>query len=133
MKKLISCLLLLGVMAVFFVNAQAAIPDILPLWDNTLDASNNIVFEGTNGSAIGEITGKADTARIEATMTVYRLVNDEWVYVTQNSAAVNSRYLYFSADFTAEEGGYYKSILVFHVTNSQGVTESLQRAKYASN
>ncbi len=130
MKKTKILIVTVVMLLAFSVNALAALPPTAePLWDNTEKVQSELYFSGANSKAYATITGKSGTTRIEATLKVYRLENSQWVYITENSASINGGYLYIETPFAAVGGVYYKSILVFHVTNSDGVVESLQRAK----
>ena len=135
MKKLFTLALTLILIANLSLTAFAATatPPIEPLWDNTQSITSWFSFNGSSSKAIAEIVGKEDTSRIEATIKVYILVNNDWVYLGESSASANSRILSVSVDFSAESGKNYKSIVVVHVTNNAGVTESLQRAKIGLN
>ena len=125
-KMLILCVVLL---VAFSVNILAALPPVAePMWDNTQNINSGFHFNGANSAACTDIIGKSGTTRIEATLKVYRLENSQWIYITENSASINSGRLYIETPFAADSGVYYKSIVVTHVTNSNGVTESLQRA-----
>lgn len=130
MKKTKILIVTVVMLLAFSVNALAALPPTAePLWDNTEKVQSELYFSGANSSAYAKIIGKSGTTRIEATLKVYRLENSQWVYITENSASTTLPVLEISTPFAAVGGVYYKSILVFHVTNSDGVVESLQRAK----
>ena len=132
MKKVVSITLTLAILFAVCVSASAATSTpILPLWDNTKSIDSTLTLNGTNSIAESEIIGNTDTAKIDATHTVYRLMGDDWLYINQTEQTVYSNYLNIAVRFTALGGSTYKSILVVNVTNSAGVTESIQRARYA--
>lgn len=132
MKKVVSITLTLAILFAVCVSASAAtVQPIEPLWDNTQSVVSSINLDSTNSSATAEIVGKPGTVKIEATLTVYRLMGEDWLYINQVTESVNSDVLYTAVNFTALGGSTYKSILVVNVTNSAGVTESIQRARYA--
>ena len=134
MKKIICLTLTLIFVFALSVNAMAAAQlPLEPLWDNTNSVDLYFSINGASSHAIGEITGKSNTSYIEATMKVYELVNDDFVLINTVNKTVYSNYMYIAAPFSAAAGKCYKAHLIFHVTNSDGVTESLQRAKYICN
>jgi hypothetical protein len=134
MKRTIKTLLVLIIIFSLTTTVFAAesVP-IEPFWDNTNEIVSAIDLNGANSSAYAKIIGKTDTTKIEAVLSVYISVNGEWILVNQSTRSSNLYYLSFSVNFVAENGATYKSILVVHVTNSSGVTESIQRARYAIN
>ena len=129
MKKLVSLALTLIIILTLSTTAFAAAQlPIEPMWDNTQRIDCSFSFNGTAGEANARIIGKTGTTRIEAILKVYELINSQWVYITENTQSVNSDILAISTPFTAQNGVYYKSVLVVHVTNSDGYVESIQRA-----
>lgn len=133
MKKVLFLVLTIVLLVSLSVIAAAKpTPEIAPLWDNTRTIESSFDFDGANSNAYANIVGKSGTTKIEATLKVYKLVDNTWTYITETSATAYSSIMSITTPFAATTGTHYKSILVLHVTNSSGVTESLQRATLAT-
>lgn len=130
MKKIISLALTLIFVFALSVNAMAAAPaPIEPLWDNTNSVMMDFSLNGASSYAIGEVMGKSNTAYIQATVKVYRLEGNSYVLINEVTKTEYSNYIFVATPFAAYTGNCYKAVLVFHVTNTDGVTESIQKAK----
>lgn len=132
MKKLVSCLLLCVVFSsVFMVPCFAAMsPTITPLWENISDINLVISFYGNEGNARGTLTKQSGVTSVEGTVTVYKLVGSEWIYVDSVYDST-TRTLGISVDFAAESGVQYKA--VFEATAYRDdVEESHTVTKYAT-
>ena len=129
-RKLISCLLVCVILlSIFVVPCFAAVPPtIAPLWDNISNMDLVISFYGNEGNATGSLTKQSGVTSVEGTVTVYKLVNGDWVYV-DSAYKSTTRTLAVSVDFVAESGVQYKA--VFEGTAYRGdVGESHTMTKY---
>ena len=129
MKKTIALGMALILLACMGVGTYAAVPDpIVPLWDNINSMTNVIVFDGNDGTASAVIIGKPGTTRITGTLTVYKSVDGEWVYV-DSAADTGKTSLSLTVDFTGEDDVQYKS--VFEVTATRnGIDEDETKTAY---
>ena len=131
-RKLISCLLLCVILSsVFVVPCFAAVPPtITPLWDNISNMDLIISFDGNEGNARGTLIKQSGVTSVEGTVTVYKLVDGDWIYV-DSAYKSTTRTLGVSVDFVAESGVQYKA--VFEGTAYRGdVGESHTITKYAT-
>ena len=110
-NKLISCILFCAMLlSVFTVQCFAAAPStVTPLWDNILDMELVISFYGNEGSATGRLTKQSGVTSVERTVTVYKLVGSDWVYVDSVYQST-TRTLFVSVDFVAESGVQYMAV-----------------------
>ncbi len=132
MKKFLSLILAGIVLLSCCIGTQAALPETLvPLWDNIGSISNIISVNGNEGTAEVTITGKSGTTKISATLTVYKQVGDDWVYVDSDSDSVNSRILNLKVDFTGVANVNYKSVVNISVTRN-GIVETTTDTAYES-
>lgn len=118
LKKIITVISLVMVIATLSsVTAFAALPKdelVQPLWDSILHMEVVIVYDDGIGTASGLASRQSTASFIEGTLTVYKKVNGQWVFVDD---AYNSRSrvsLGVDLDFPAESGVTYKA--VFTVT-----------------
>ena len=134
MKKIIALVLALVTLFTFSVSAQAAQkPTVDLLWDNTDSIATNFDFNGSDSYARASIIAKEGTSQINATLTVYRKMDNGYMlYIGESTKTVYTDACSISVKFTALSGATYKSILVVNVTNN-GVTESIQRATWGVN
>ena len=133
MKKTLSLIIVLALLASLSVNALAAVPIPLePLWENAQRIDSSLHINNTSSYALACIEGFSNITLIEATLTVYRFINNEWIYINHTTNTTHLPILDLRVNFTALGGSSYKSILVVYLTNSEGVTESIQRARYAN-
>ncbi len=133
MKKILSLFITITILFVLSANALAAAPaPLTPLWENAQKVDSTLHINNTESYALACIDGFSNITVIEATLTVYRFINNEWIYINHTTNISYSPILELRVNFTALGGSSYKSILVVHLTNSAGVTESIQRARYAN-
>lgn len=127
MKKFVSAMLLvIMLISVLNVSALAATPGTVePMWDNTGYTSNNMVFDGTSGTASMIVAGKIGVNRIEGSCVIYRHDGSDWVYVTDDSTTVNAMSCSLEVTFTAEIGCEYKAEFTF-VVYKNGVGEPIE-------
>jgi hypothetical protein len=131
MKRLMILLLTVCICGGLCIQAYALAPDVSPLWNNIIKLSNRIVFDGTNGSAYGSVSGKSGTSSISGTLTVYRQSGSSWIYVDSTSGTSSNTILSLGCDFTAVSGGYYKSVFEVTVTIN-GLEESATKTSYGT-
>ena len=133
-KKRVATLLIAGLMSLpFATGVYAQIPDggiVAPQWLCMSDASVNISFSGTSGTAnvtVGRINKV--TTKLEGTITVYKQVGNKWEYVASNSDS-STRGLSVSVSFTGESGATYKAVADITAYSSTG-SESDSLSKQA--
>ena len=124
MKKFIAILCCL--ISLFSITTHAALPPndetiISPLWDNIRSMSTTIT-QATSSSAIANGIARKQTSAtsIEGTLTVYALINGEWIFVEETQKSVTSGSLSVSLEFNVQRGITYKS--VFEVIAYNGNT-----------
>ena len=112
MKKLTAILLVLVMSLSCMVGVSAATGDgnmIVPFWNYMDSIEVSVDFSGTAGTASVEVTRIFGvTTSLEATLTVYKLVGSEWVFV-DDASGNSTRMLAVELDFTAESGVTYKA------------------------
>ena len=110
MSKFISCLLVCAaLLSIFIIPCFAATPpSVTPLWDNISDMDLVISFYGNEGNATGSMAKQSGVTKCEGTVTVYKLVGDDWIYV-DSAYKSTTRTLALSVDFVAESGVQYKA------------------------
>ena len=130
-KKRVATLLIAGLMSLpFATGVYAQIPDggiVAPQWLYMSDASVNISFSGTSGTAnvtVGRINKV--TTKLEGTITVYKQVGNKWASNSDSS----TRGLSVSVSFTGESGATYKAVADITAYSSTG-SESDSLSKQA--
>ena len=124
-KNLIVGLLCLILIAASVVPcyAYAEAPTVQPRWDNIKNISLEMTFNGTSGTAFGIATKKTGVTSMEGTLTVYEIINGNWVYVDSASGSTTGNSLAVTVQFKGVGGRSYKA--VFEVTAyKDGVAES---------
>lgn len=114
MKKIVKlCLLTLTsilVLSLMTVSCFAAKPPtVAPLWNNISEIDLIVGISGNNGNATGTLIKQPGTTRSEGTLTLYRQVGDNWIYV-DSAYKSSTRGLAVSIDFYAESGVQYKAV-----------------------
>lgn len=103
----------------FGISVMAKMPPTAePVWQNTGLVSGSMVFNGddkTHGVAEIQLVGKPGVTKIESSVVVYKLVDSDWVYVTENSKTVEHRNCALAVEFTGEHGYEYKAEFHFVV------------------
>lgn len=109
------------------VNA-ATDTTVTPLWENTMEVSGNIVFDGTTGTYSMWIEGDPGVSKITATATLYRKNGaGEWIEIPTDWSYIEySDSLFIGEDFTAVSGWTYKVTLSTTVYKN-GVGETITR------
>ena len=80
-KLIVSAILLAALMSALCVNIFAGNDLIAPTWNSILSVKVDLNFDGNEGCASGEAIQKSTATAIDAYLYVYKLVEDEWVYV----------------------------------------------------
>ena len=122
MKRVITLILLLCMSLGICCHASAKTPDMSPQWTNILYLSNDIAFQGTNGSVVASAYGKSGTTAISGTLTVYKQMGSDWEYIDSESGVSTTATLFIDLDFIAESGCNYKAVFDVVVTRN-GVDE----------
>lgn len=118
-KILVTVLLALAMIIPAAVPAFAAIPEtVQPRWTSIATIQLDMTFDGADGNATGVARKQGTATNIEGTVTVYKQVGNDWVYVEDTYAQKSVGTLIVSVDFYAEEGTTYK--MVFEVTAYTG-------------
>ena len=124
MKKVLSCILAIMMMATMTFNAYAAVIDqgniVAPCWAYMNSIEVNINFSDTVGTATATISRiYGVTTLLEGTLTVYEKVGTRWVEVDSVSAS-STRLLTLELDFNAVSGTTYKAEVEVTAYGSSG-------------
>ena len=131
LKKIMTVIsLVMVIVTLSSVSAFAALPKdetVEPLWDSILHMEVIIGFDEGVGTASGLASRQSTASFMEGTVTVYKKVNNQWVYVDE---AYNSRSrvtLPVAVEFDAESGVTYKAVFtVTAYTNNVPETETIE-------
>ncbi|MBQ8401707.1 MAG: hypothetical protein IJX14_07255 [Clostridia bacterium] len=130
MKKWIALSIAVCILIILSTGISAAIPEtIIPLWDNISQIKNEISFDGTDALAKGTLYGKSGITSMSGVLTVYKQTDNGWEYVGSDTDTVESVLMTLKVDFTAESGGYYKSVFEVSVIRD-GVSEPETKTIY---
>lgn len=129
MKKLISLFLVILMVSMFVVPSSAAvIPDetVMPCWNNISNVIVEVCFPNGNGTATVDVMRVYGvTTSISATLTLYKLVNGQWIYMDSTSGS-STRSLGLELYFDADSGVTYKAVAdITAYSNTEVETESL--------
>lgn len=117
MKKKMKLPLLVMVLSLMLVVTSSALP-IMPRWDVTSYCNSALSFTGTTANCTASI--RADTgAKIEGTMTLYRVSGSSQYYVNSWSLSGTTR-VYTTETCSATSGQTYKLVVDVTVTGSNG-------------
>ena len=124
MKKVLSCILAIMMLATMPFNAYAAVIDpgniAVPCWAYMSGIEVNVNFSGTAGTATATISRiNGVTTLLEGTLTVYEKVGTEWVEVDSVSDS-STRTLRLELDFDAVSGTTYKAEVEVTAHGSSG-------------
>ena len=108
-KLIVSAILLAVLMSALCVNIFAGNDMIAPAWNSILSVKVNLKFDGNEGSALGDATKKSIATAIDAYLYVYKLVEDEWVYVDGWYDLSFDGVLEMDKTFTGVSGVTYKA------------------------
>lgn len=121
----LTLILLLSLLAnICTVGASA----VTPRWTNINSINLNMSFDGGDGNASGVSSKKSTATMIEGTLVVYKLVNNEWIYIDEGYNSRTRGTLAVSVDFVCEKGATYKS--VFTVTAYNGTLSETETMEY---
>ena len=125
---IVTLLLALAMMVPATIGVFAALPEqVQPRWTSIAIIELDMTFDGTVGNATGVARKQSTATNIEGTVTVYKQVGSDWVFVADGYAQKAVGTLFISVDFYAEAGATYK--MVFEVTaytGSAGETETVE-------
>ena len=129
MKKLTSLFLALLMLSVFVIPSSAAvIPDetVTPYWNNISSVTVEVSFLNGVGAATVDISRVFGvTTSIEATLSLYKLVNGQWVFMDSTSGS-STRALGLELYFDAVSGVTYKAVAdITAYSNTEVETETL--------
>lgn len=124
LRKIVSLILTLVLTAFFAINIEAA----TPRWTNIHSISLGITFDGSDGNASGVAIKQSTETRIEGTLYLYELIDDEWEYIDEWYNSKTRGTLVVSGDFTCESGVTYKAVFV--VTAYTGTTSETETVEY---
>lgn len=121
--RLIALLMASLTLLLFATSVSAKIPDdgiVAPCWEYMNSISVDISFLGTKGTASVSVDRIYQvTTRLEGTLTVYKQVGDDWVYVDSQSGT-STRALSIEFEFDAESGVKYKAVADVTAYGSSG-------------
>ncbi len=100
-----------------------------PMWVNIASINSLISFSGTSGNASATVIGRKGTTAISGTLTVYKQVGSNWVYVDSVSGTSSTLKLDLGVDFTGISGTYYKAVFEVVVTRN-GIDEPETKTSY---
>ena len=84
-------------------------PTVAPLWNNISEIDLIVGISGNNGNATGTLIRQSGVTKTEGTLTLYKQVGDDWIYV-DSAYKSSTRGLAVSIDFYAESGVQYKAV-----------------------
>ena len=118
-KITITLLLVLAMIVPATVGALAASSQkVQPRWTSIFSIELNMTFDGTSGNATGLARKQSTATDLEGILTVYKIVNGNWIFVNDTSGRKPIGTLGLSVDFYSESGATY--IAVFEVTAYTG-------------
>lgn len=107
-KLIVSAVLLAALMSALCVNIFAGNDLIAPLWNSILSVKVNIEFDGNSGHVVGVAKKESTATALDAYLYVYKLVEDEWVYVDGWYDLSFDGVLEMDKTFTGVSGATYK-------------------------
>lgn len=108
-KLIVSAVLLTALMSALCVNIFAGNDLIAPQWNSIISVKVDIEFDGNGGYVAGEAIQKPTATAIDAYLYVYKLVEDEWVYVDGWYDLSFDGVLEMDKTFTGVSGATYKA------------------------
>ncbi|MBE6534615.1 MAG: hypothetical protein E7678_06600 [Ruminococcaceae bacterium] len=130
-KKLISLIVTVALLLCFSTNTfSLGISAVTPRWVSISSMELNIVFDGNYAVATGLASKQSTATSIEGTVTLYKLVDDEWVYMDEWYNYRTRGTLAVSGEFSCESGVTYKAEFVVTVyTGTFAETETTEISK----
>lgn len=108
-KLIVSAVLLAALMSALCVNIFAGNDLIAPLWNSIISAAVNLEFDGNGGHVVGVAKKESTATALDAYLYVYKLVEDEWVYVDGWYDLSFDGVLEMDKTFTGVSGVTYKA------------------------
>lgn len=100
---------------------------VTPRWVSINAIELNMSFDGSYGNALGTASKQSTATSIEGTLTLYKLVDDDWVYMDEWYNSKTRGTLAVTGDFTCESGVTYKAVFVVTVyTGTTAETETVE-------
>lgn len=128
MKKQI-CILLALLCATVCSIGVFADSILVPILDNTADGNVQIIFSGTDGTAIAKIQTNSNSAKITGKLAVYRKVGSGWIFVDHVYDTSANGVLALHLDFTGTSDTAYKAELTATATLN-GDSEPISKTAY---
>lgn len=108
-KLIVSAVLLAALMSALCVNIFAGNDLIAPQWNSIVSANVDIEFDGNVGRVAGVAKKQFTATALDAYLYVYKLVEDEWVYVDGWYDLSFDGMLEMDKTFTGVSGVTYKA------------------------
>ena len=107
----------------FTIEANA----ITPRWTSIYSIDLVMSFDGSEGNVTGTSSKQSTATRIEGTVFLYELAEDDWIYIGEWYNSRSRGTLAVSGDFTCESGVTYKAVFVVTAyTGSIPETETVE-------
>ena len=114
MKKIVrlgsfvlTCIIELAVLSPSCFAAQP--PTVSPQWDNISVIKLDISFSGSVGTATGTLTKKSGATSCEGTLTLYKQVGSDWIYV-DSAYKSSTRTVMVSIEFDSDSWDKYTAV-----------------------
>ena len=116
----------------FFVNLLSiGSIAVTPRWTSIATIDLCIGFDEPHGNVSAVISKQSTATSVEGTVTLYEMVDDEWVYIDEWYNSRSRGTLVVSGDFTCESGVKYKAVLVVTAyTSTAAETETVEYIDY---
>ncbi|MBQ3590013.1 MAG: hypothetical protein II980_06150 [Clostridia bacterium] len=127
LRILTTLMLCFVLLSSFSVISFAALPesDVQPLYENILNATLSMGFNGNTGNVAGTVTRKTGTTSMAGIIVVYKYENNDWTKVGEWENTTTRPSLAVVGTFTAEAGAEYKA--VFQITALKGTIVEVER------
>lgn len=114
---------------IIFVNLMITpTKAIIPRWTSIFSIELCMSFDGSDGNVSGLASKQSTASTIEGTIYLYKLVDDEWIYIDEWYKGHPRGTLAISGDFVCESGVTYKAIFV--VTAYTGTVPESETIEY---
>lgn len=101
---------------------------VTPRWTNIVSINLAISFDGNEGNVSAIVVKQSSATSVEGTVTLYELVDDQWVYIDEWYNSKSRGTLVVGGDFVCESGVTYKAVFV--VTAYSGSTPETATEEY---